>query len=393
VAFYVLSPQVVSASVGLRMYAMIPALAVGGWWLNYKLLTSSERRWWPWICLIGLQLALGYSHAIAIYFVAWIALAAAVQAMVDKTSSCWRRWFAVQAIAGVLLLPLMVSAIIRISMPGQSDVGGNNDPGSPLSHFGGMVSGWGLNSELGTTLGAALYAMALVLGLWNKRTRTMTGAVLVGPYAFAAIIAYFVAPMFKTPVYSAMLMPFACLVLGGGLMALKGKAGPIIAVIVLTIMVASVFPASARLLDRVSPYKPLAVELARRVLPGDVVVVAKPYLYWAVMRYAVGPNWGSAFEVLPALNENWKKLVDKLGPDLASALKLKPKTDHVVHAGVTYVIGDDATRDSATAHRVWIVERIRYPIPVRLMHGFVDQGVMAEFGDREKTQLRLFVRQ
>ena len=198
--------------------------------------------------------------------------------------------------------------------------------------------------------------------------------------------------MFKTPVYSAMLVPFACLALAGGLMGMTGKLGPWLAALALAGMAAVAIPVSQHLLQRTSPYMPVVAELKQRALPGNLVVVPKPYLYWAVMRYAVGPNWGSPLEVLPALNENWKRMIGKLRPDIAVALKLIPKTDHVVHAGITYVIGEDALRDSAGAKRVWVIQRIVYPTPARLAEGFVDKGVVAQFGDRETTQLKLFER-
>ena len=393
VALYALVPQVITASVSLRMYSMIPALAVGVWWLNVRLLSSDEKRWWPWLGLLAAQLALGYSHAIAFFFVAWIALAAAAQVFsLQRAAAPWKRWFAMQSCAAVLLLPLLVSAAVHISMPGQSDSGANVSPGNPMSHFGGMVAGWAMKSELGLALGAAFYACAVVLGLWHRPTRVLAAVLLLGPYAFASVVALFLAPMFKTPVYSAMLVPFACLALGGGLLALRGPWGQWLAALTLAGMAAAVFPVSQQLLERTSPYKPIAAALMQRAVPGDVVVVPKPYLYWAVMRYAVGPNWGSPLEVLPALNENWKRMIGKLRPDIAVALKLIPKTDHVVHAGITYVIGEDALRDSAGAKRVWVIQRIVYPTPARLAEGFVDKGVVAQFGDRETTQLKLFER-
>ena len=41
-ALYALVPQVVSASVELRFYSMIPTLAVGAWWINTKLLNNQR---------------------------------------------------------------------------------------------------------------------------------------------------------------------------------------------------------------------------------------------------------------------------------------------------------------------------------------------------------------
>lgn len=395
VAFYVLAPQVVTASVSLRFYSMIPALAVGTWWLNCKLLTSNEERWWPWGALIALQLALGYSHAIAFYFVAWIVVAAAVQVFNLKQSNTpWKKWFAIQSFVAVLLLPLFVMAVVRIGMPGQAESGGNNDPGGVITHLGRMIAGWGNTSDYGVAAGAALYIGALALGLWKEKTRSLTAVILIGPYVCSVLVALVLAPMYKTPVYSAMLVPFVCLALGGGLMSINNACGKWFAALLLVAMCTAVFPTSQQLLGRVSPspYKPIVAELKSRISSGDVVVVPKPFLYWAVMRYAVAPNWGSPLEVLPSLNANWQKMIGRLDPDLAVALKLIPKTDKVVHEGVTYVIGDDAVRDSVETGRVWVIQRKSYLTPVRLAEGFVDRGIVATFGEIEATQLHLFER-
>ena len=393
VAFYVLAPQVVSASVSLRMYAMLPALAVGTWWLNVKLLSIDERRWWPWIGVLGFEIALGYSHAIAFYFVAWIVLAAAVQVYGKQGGKVgWKRWFAIQSFAAVLLLPLLASAVIRISMPGQSDSGGNSDPGGLIAHLGGMVVGWGTKFEYLKGLGAIFFMTAIALGLWNKKSRLMSAVILLGPYTFAAIVALFLAPMFKTPVYSAMLMPFVCLALGGGLVAIGRNWAQWLTTFLLVAMTALVFPVSGKLLGLDSPYSQIASNLKGRVEYGDVVVIPKPVIYWATMRYAVGPDWGSPLEVLPALNENWARLIGKLDPKIASNLKLFPKTNHVVKDGITYVIGDDAVSESMGAKRVWVVEQTRYFVPVNLSPGFMDKGVVFNVSKNVPTQVRLLER-
>jgi len=395
VGLFALSPQVASASVNLRMYAMVPALAVASWWLQLRLLTQAERRWWPWLGLGLLELALGYSHAIAVYFVMWISIAAAVQAWREAPQALpWKRWFAVQSVTAVLLLPLVIAAVVRIRMPGQSDAGGNNDPGDIVTHLGGMVAGWGIASPFVLYLGFAVFLAAILLGVWHRRTRVLALSLLVGPYAFAALVALFVAPLFKTPVYSAMLVPFACMALGAGLEALARHriVGAVPALAFVAALALVVFPSSGQLLARVSPYQPLALEIKRRVQPGDVVVVAKPYLYWAVLRYAVGPDWGSPLEILPPLNENWQRMIAKIGPERARMLKLVPKTNRVEHEGVSYVIGEDVLAESEKARRVWLVERVRYPMPIKLAEGFADKGVVFEHGDRETTQLRLYAR-
>jgi mannosyltransferase len=387
-AVYAVVPQVVWASVTLRAYSMIPALAVGAWWLNVRVLSGPETPWRRWAALAAIELALGYSHAIALYFVGWVALAAAMQVLGEQRSAApWKRWFLIQICIGLLILPVPISALMRESGPG------NSDGGSAIFYLGTMVAGWGMKSVAGLALGTALYAMAIVLGLREPKTRALTIGLLIGPVALAMIVSSFLIPMFKTPVYSAMIMPFASLALAGGLLALKGNWGPRIAIILLAVMSLAVIPVSQILLERSSPWQPVSAELKRLTQPGDVVVVAKPFAYWAVLRYAVGPNWGSPLEIMPLRpSAAVGRLLELLGPKISETLKLVPKTNHIVHGGVTYVIGDDAVRDTGNAKRVWVVHRLRYPIPVRLAEGFRDQGIVARYGDREPVEVQLFDR-
>lgn len=390
-AFFALVPQAIYASVNLRMYAMIPALAVTVWWLNIKLLTTNEKRWWPWIALLGVQLALGYSHAIAVYFVAWIVLAAIVQVLVEHRDSVnWKRWLSLQAISAILLLPLVASALIRIGMADPNAVGGNSNPGNAITHLGGMVAGWGMKWEYGKQIGACFYALTVIVGLSQKTTRWISLTLLIGPYFAASIIELLFAPMFKTPIYSAMLIPFACLALSGGLLQLNKTARLWGGIALLGIMAVAVFPVSQHLLTRNSPYKPIVAELQRQVREGDVVVVPKPYLYWAVMRYAVASNWGSPLEVLPPLSDSWRRVIGKLGPEWTRLLKLGPRTNQISSNGITYVIGEEAVANSANATRVWVVRRVHYPELPKLSEGFLDHRIVAEHGFPEKTQLILF---
>lgn len=394
-ALYALTPQAVSAATTLRFYAMIPALAVLAWWLHVRCLSNDRSSAWRWWALAGVQLALTYSHAIAFYFVFWIALAAVAQQwQILGRSAPWRRWLAVQFAVFLLLMPQVLLTAARALMArGAGDViGGNNDPGGLIDHFGGMTAGWGMQWYAARVGGALLFGAALVLGLWRERTRWLSGVMLVGPYALAIVIGALLTPMFKTPVYSSMLVPFACLVLAGALVQFPTRWQTLAAGSLLAGLALFIFPAAAHLNRSVSPYRPLVAELQRKARPGDIVVVAKPYLYWAVLRYAVAPDWGSPLEVLPALNESWRRLNERIGPAAVRALKLTPRTQQLVHGDITYVIGDEATAPSAAARRVWVVERVAYPSPVKLAEGFADRGVVYRAGMPEATELRLFER-
>ncbi|WP_395701274.1 hypothetical protein [Aquabacterium sp.] len=394
VAFFALMPQAISASNTLRFYAMIPALALLAWWLHVWLLSDRQRpaRWWWALGLV--QLALGYSHAIAFYFVFWIALAAALQRRfgADPAPAPWRRWFAVQGITLLLLVPQVLLTAGRAYMARGAGGDGNQDPGGLIDHFGGMTAGWGMQWGEARLAGALLFAAALLLGLRERRTRWLALVMLVGPYGGSLLIGLVLAPMFKTPVYSAMLLPFACLCLAGGLLALGERAGAWASAAVLAAMAAFVFPATAHLNRGISPYVPMAAELKRVLRPGDVVVVPKLYLYWATLRYAVQPNWGAPLAVLPDLSSSWQSLAKRLGPAWSERLRLLPRTNHIQHQGVTYVVGEDARRESAGAQRVWVLERKQYPSQVQLDPGLQSRGVVYRVGQPELLELQLHER-
>ncbi len=393
-ALFALMPQAISASNTLRFYAMIPALAVLAWWLQVWLLSDRQRpsRWW-W-ALVAVQLALGYSHAIAFYFVFWIALAAALQqALGERTPAPWRRWFAMQTITLLLLVPQVLLTAGRAYMArGAGGGDGNQDPGGLIDHFGGMTAGWGMQWSEARLAGALLFALALLLGLRERRTRWLALVMLVGPYGGSLLIGLVLAPMFKTPVYSAMLLPFACLSLAGGVLALGQRAGSWAAAAVLVAMAAFVFPATTHLNRGVSPYVPMAAELKRVLRPGDVVVVPKLYLYWATLRYAVQPDWGAPLAVLPEPSGSWQSLAKRLGPAWTERLRLLPRSHRIEHQGITYVVGEDARRESAAAQRVWVLERKQYPSQVQLDPGLQPRGVVYRVGQPELLELQLHER-
>ena len=415
VALYALTPQVISAATTLRFYAMIPALALAVWWLNRKLLAAAQPPGWHWWALLMLQVALAYSHAIAFYFLFWLVLAAGLQQRlgdVPAASGRWRRWLGWQAVAVLLVLPQVLLTGARGYMArGTGDaVGGNNDPGDLVDHFGGMTAGWAMQWPEARWLGAALFALAVVLGLWRSRSRWVAALVLVAPYAVAMVIGAVLTPMFKTPLYSAMLVPFACLCLAGGLLngrrpagdaglsvststrSADGWLGPTAAALLLVVLAVVVWPASVHLNRSTSPYQALGDKLKAELQPGDVVVVVKPYLYWAVARYAIGPQWGAPLDVLPAPVGSWANLIQRLGPERAEQLRLVPRTQEVVHGGVRFIIGDDARQASAGAARVWVVERLQYPAEVRMDPALVARGLQFDAGVPERTVLRLYTR-
>jgi hypothetical protein len=109
--------------------------------------------------------------------------------------------------------------------------------------------------------------------------------------------------------------------------------------------------------------------LTSHVEEGDVVIIPKPSIYWGVMRYAVGPNWGEPLNIMPLKdNEEWIKLKTKLGPQLASQMGLNPVADNVYSNGARYIIGKVVDRDLQKVPHTWIVHCNRYNDIVTVSH-------------------------
>lgn len=368
VAFYVLIPQVVWASATLRMYTLIPALAVGAWWLNVRALSKDSVSKREWLGIVAIELALAYSHAIAFFFVPWIALAAAMQVSDTRRNPApWHRWFILHGIVGILLLPLALMAAFRTGIPG------NRAPEENIVFaIGAMLAGWGMKSLLIRGVAAAFYGAVVMLGLRDRADRPLTLWLLLGPLVAGLAVTFLVAPMFKVPVYASVLLPFAALVLASALTRLQGAVCHWLPILIVVVLAMAVFPTTEILFkDRTTnPWELVANEVKARAMPGDVVVVPKAYEYWAVMRYAVGPQWGAPSEVLPVPNERWESLMQRLGPALTNFLGLLPKTNKIESAGITYVIGEEAVAETRGASRAWVIHTRSYAVPVKIADGY-----------------------
>ena len=284
-----------------------------------------------------------------------------------RNQAPWRQWLILHGILGLLLLPLAVMAAFRTGIPG------NRAPEENIVFvIGAMLAGWGMKSLLIRGAAALFYGAVVILGLRDKANRPLTLWLLLGPLVAGLAITFLVAPMFKVPVYASILLPFMALVLASALVQLQGVARYWLSVSLLALLAMAVFPATEMLFkDRITnPWELVAKEVKTRAVPGDVVVIPKAYEYWAVLRYAVGPKWGAPSEVLPAPNERWVSLMNRLGPTLSNFLGLLPKTNLIESAGVTYVIGEDVIAETRSAPHVWVIHSRSYAVPVKVADGY-----------------------
>ncbi len=353
-ALFVALPNFAWASGNLRMYALLPGLAVLMWHANARFLESGRK---PWLAAAFLlEAALIYLHIIEFFFVAFIALGAWAVIRERHPGNTLRHWLLMQTGAAFLTLPILASALLRGSEP------------LPIPGLHGLVAmpaqlitGWKLaGNESAMAAGGAIFFGLLVFALANRAARASTLVTVCGALLASMLVALGGKPIFKPPVFTANLVPF--LVIGGaaGIAGLASARARALALVPLAALGFATFSWSAHLLPRES-YRPAAEHVAGQARPGDVVLVPNVSVYWGIVRYAVGPRWGHPLDVMPMTdNPAWAGLKKKLGPGLAERLGLNPARDTIQHGGIRYVIGNTLSQGVAPGHSIFLVMRKNY---------------------------------
>lgn len=358
--FCALTPFLYAAS-NLRMYGIVSGFAMACWLANREFLRTGSLKWLAGI--VVLQVIHTYTHAIGFYFVAFIALAAAVDQLraLDKRRA-WL-WIGAQAVTLAFMLPVIASALVRGTepLPPPTLMSLARYPIQLVSAF-----HPGPFPELTRIAGTISFAVLLLFGLINRSGRIMVLLIACGALFACVVVGSFGKPMFKPPVFTANLIPFLALGAALGIDQIRGNALRLVAVTYVT--AASVYVlAWASRVEVAQNYQPAGRYLAAHAKPDDVVVVANLTVYWGIMRYAVAPRWGKPLSIMPLQsNEAWTSLKAKLGPDLTEFLGLNPESDHVDAGGVRYVNGTNAEHLTQQAPRVWVVHRANYKETVRL---------------------------
>ena len=275
----------------------------------------------------------------------------------------------------VVLVVLVVATAVAVVRG--SDAGAPSSGLAILLEPGALVAGWGPSSIMSLRIaGLLLFCVLAGLAMKEPTSRLRTLIVPIGALGLAIAVSMMAKPMLKVPVFAANLLPFLALGAGVGV-AFHARAWTRGALYVcLAVLGAAAAPL---VLYQIAPgaYKDTGRYLAAKAQPGDIVVVPNVSVYWGVLRYAVGPNWGKPLEVMPLEpNPQWASLTAKLGPAATDMLGLRPRTDTVIHEGVRYTIEQDARTATAQAKRVWVVHRDGYLVDVDLGGRFKRQSMV-----------------
>lgn len=374
-AIFLLLPTTVWGAANLRMYGLMPAMLVGLWYLNVRFLQQPSR--WGGVALVLLGICTAYVHAIAFIFVFFIFLAVAIEQFKVAPRKTFRNWFLLQVVAGITILPLLGTALMRGTEPlpasswdsivmilGQTVAGNGGGPYRTILMWAGFV----------------VFLSLLYFALQSKRWRVPVLVIPVGVLVAVYVIGFLGKPIFKSPPFSAAVLPFLALGAGAGIahiMTLPRRLPAAFAATFIVALAAVTIPWSDKLMSFGS-YEAAAAEVKKHAVAGDVVVIPHLSVYWGVLFFAEGADWGLPLEVRPPDNQQWRKVTDKLGPEMANTLSLLPKTQFVEFNGIRYCVGTDVAACASGARRAWVVDRRSY-----------NNGV--EFGQRMAPQKSVYI--
>lgn len=350
-AIFCVMPGFSWAASSLRMYALIPALAIGCWYVNRQALLQGGRRWL--LLIVVLQTIHSYTHAIGFFFAAFFALAALAGARGNIDLRRFKRWLLIQTISFVLMMPVLVSAVMRSTEPLDSVTWW-----TPVQYAAQLVSVPTMSAWI-VPVGFPVLLTLVVFAMSDRRTHVLTIVILFGTLLAATIAGFAGKPMFKPAVFAANVLPF--LAVGASLGIARFRVARAVAagfVLALTIDLWRPGQANRQWAEN---YKPAGTYIAGSVRPGDIVIVPSLSVYWGIMRYAVSFQWGEPLSVIPLPETaRWVTLKQRLGPQLVSRLHLLPTTNSVEHAGVRYVVGTDGIGPIQLCNRIWLVHSIIY---------------------------------
>lgn len=353
-ALFLVLPNFAWAAGNLRMYALIPGLIVLAWHANMRFLETGRRAWL--VALLMLELLLIYTHVIEFFFVGMVAIGAFACHYPQVTRQTMAHWFGAQTMAALGALPILAAAIVRGAEPLPSP-----DLYSLFKMPALLIAGWKMGGDQ-LALGAAgmLFFSMLALSLRHRTTRVMVPVIVLGALGVSMTVALVGKPIFKPPVFTANLVPFLILGSAAGLVEARVRWINTTAMAVLAGLALTTISWSGRLLPRES-YRPAAEYILDNAKPGDVVVVPNVSVYWGIMRYAVGPEWGLPLDIMPLQDKSaWTGLKQRLGPNLTAHLRLNPRQDYVAHKGLRFVIGDRVDALPPEPGKTWVVFRKNY---------------------------------
>jgi hypothetical protein len=316
------------------MYSFIIFLIIWVWYAQERWLNENSGRFGA-LWMIASQICVVYSHSAGLVMLSGCVLYGAVRVLTSGRRQLILRWLAIECAVGAAALPAIVIAMLR----------GASHTRTP--DWTALVQTWsfltfGMNSILGAALGALLFAVLLILAIYDKRTRLPLATLVLMPLIVGAVVSAF-KPMWLTRVFLP-IVPFICLTIAVGATAPDKRSDMrrsfrTSGFVLLAAVWACIGMFQQFTRQKGDGFKP-AADLVRTIAqPGDVILVDGDFVYWCFNWYYLGPDWGEPRHAF-VLNADWARMMKRLPEATASFLELNESDSRVLRGAMTVELWD-----------------------------------------------------
>lgn len=348
-AIFAILPSPAYMADQLRMYAMLATLIIWAFYFASITFGRGSRKNLVWLAL--LLIAICNTHAIGAIAVFSNGIYALCLILArPRTERPLRPWLLIYGVAAVSAAPWIATSLVHDANLGGWD--GIN--GFIMAISSTSLGQLAYQQPLLRAPGAAMWLAIVVFGLANRRSRAVTFAFLLLPLLLATVAELLHKPLFKWNIFSTMAAPFLAILLARWLAESGNRALRLFSAGCALVFLALCI--DTRLTVRESEgYRPLADLIRANLKPGDIVYAPQPSIFGGLAWYLEGPNWGSPLAIAAKPSPQWRKVYDKLGPQLVGILGLEPKTQFIRGKNATLLVGNDSADQAAGATRVWLV--------------------------------------
>ncbi len=288
-ALYAVMAAPVYLAVQVRMYSMIPALAVWCFWLHRQ----SARGECGWRTAAGaciLEAAIAYSHGTGMLMLAGLYAYGLWESVRSGRLNLWMRW---RLLSVLLVAPSLLLALLKWTSVGHPIRPDFAEIGRALLW---MLLNPSVHSRIppGETQWIALGWAAWLLWAWlaasSGASRVLALCCVVFPIAVQAAVSVWIRPVWY-PRNLSVVFPFFCLAAAGGFGL--GRRAQVIAGCALAPILAGGTVTQQLAARKGDDFKPAAQLTRRLTRPGDLVVFyGHTYDWFCFSWYHRGPDWG-----------------------------------------------------------------------------------------------------
>jgi hypothetical protein len=347
------SPAALAFSDQVRMYSMLSAAIIWAWLAQVEWCLAPSPGWRRSAAVIASQLLVIYSHSAGLVMISGNVILGAGLMAARRDGPRLARWLRVEALAGLGALPAVAIAVFR-------DVSHTfpANPWNALMTLRFLVAGEGGSLAVEFALAGAAFAAIVWVCQRRDEQSWLVGAPLFVPLIIAGIASYAFKPIWLYRTFVTVI-PFLCLAVAVALQRWweprDGTTRWRRAVVLVFVAAWSATGFASQVTrPKGDGFKAAASALAQSAGPDAIVLVDGDFVYWSLMWYLGGPDWGRPQQA-HVTTPQWSRLLSRLPAGLTERLGFGDRDRALNVDGVRVGLWDRSHPRPIPAATAWIV--------------------------------------